>query len=100
MIKVLKGDILSIEGEKYNVIKVMREIDRYDSKNKKLIGQHMEIELGKTKNDSPTHILKIYSDDRIILMNMAKPQKGIIFNYLHGKNIPLNSIKVDSQESK
>lgn len=97
--KVSKGDILSIEGEKYNVIKVMREIDRYDSKNKKLVGQHMEIELSNS-GETPTHVLKIYSDEKIILMNMGKPQKGIIFNYLHGRNIPLNSIKVQSQESK
>ena len=94
--KVSKGDILSIEDEKYNVIKVMREIDRYDSKNKKLVGQHMEIELGKTEG-VPTHVLKMYSDDRIVLMNMAKPQKGIIFNYINGKNIPLGSIKVENK---
>jgi len=96
MIKISKGDTLSIEGEKYNVIKVMREIDRYDSKNKKLVGQHMEIELSNSGNDT-THVLKIYSDEKIILMDHAKPQKGIIFNYLHGKNIPLGSIKVENK---
>ncbi|MBU2523005.1 MAG: hypothetical protein KKE23_01800 [Nanoarchaeota archaeon] len=94
--KVSKGDTLYIGGEKYNVIKVMREIDRYDSKNKKLVGQHMEIELSNSGEDA-THILKIYSDDKIILMNRAKPQKGIIFNYIHGKNIPLDSIKVENK---
>jgi len=94
--KVSKGDTVSIEGEKYSVIKVMREIDRYDSKNKKLVGQHMEVELSNSGNDT-THVLKVYSDDKIILMDKAKTQKGIIFNYIHGKNIPLNSITVENK---
>lgn len=89
--RVSKGDILKIEGKSYTVLKVMREIDRYDAKSRKMIGQHMQIELSDNDKEVPTHIIKIYSEDRVILME-ASPQKGIIFNYTKGKSIPISSI--------
>ena len=91
--EIVKEDMIAIGDEKYQVLKVMREIDRYDPKTNRLVGEHLEVELQKIGEKSPSHFLKIYPK-KAIIMEMKK-QKGIIFNYTDGKEIPLDSITVE-----
>ena len=94
--EIVKEDILTIGDERYRVLKVMKEIDRYDSKSNRLVGEHLEVELQRMGEKSPSHFLKIYSK-KAIIMEMRK-QKGIIFNYTDGKEVPLDSITVEPKK--
>jgi len=107
--EMIKGSILRIGEDRYDITRVMKEIDKYDTKNKKLIGEHLQVEIkpAEEKSEFPTHVLKIYSD-RALLVKITKSnsqyiekpkQKGIgIFKYIYGTEVPLNSITVESQK--
>ena len=63
---IQKGNIIKIGKEKYDVLNVTEEIDKYDTEKNEFVGEHTAIELHKIGDSSlhPTHLLKIYHDNR------------------------------------
>lgn len=109
---IQKGCILKIGKEKYDVWSVNGDIDRYDTENNEVLGEHTAIELHKRGDSSlhPTHLLKVYidNDKEAVLLRieqdkppdwLEKPrQRGIIFSYHDEKTIPISNIKIDLYE--
>lgn len=105
--QIKKGDLLSINNEKCEVLTLNEDIDKFDSKNDKLIGEHTAVNLHKIGNKAlhPTHLLKIYKDTKIVLLTIThkkppewleKPrQRGQIFTYSDETKIPVENIKVE-----
>ncbi len=99
------GDKIQIGKNKFDVLKIVEEVDFWDSKKDMLIGEHLEIELHLIGSSSirPTHILKIYHDKKnnAVLLEIVheKPPKelgrirGNIFSYKNEKKIPVKNIK-------
>lgn len=70
---IKKGSIMRIEGEEYEVLSLLEEVDSYDAEKKEFVGEHTEITLHKNGSESitGTHYLKMYYDSerRPILHN-------------------------------
>jgi len=80
--KIKEGDIIFIEGEKYDVLKIQKEIDSFSEK-KGFIGEYTEIDLHifGNKKLTATHIIKIYPQNKVVLQKLGlKIQKSILLN--------------------
>jgi len=109
---IQKGNIIKFGKEKYYVLSVMGEIDRYDAKKNEFVGEHTVIELHKMGDSSlhPTHLLKVYHDNNkeVILLRIEqdkppeyldKPrQRGMSFSYHDKKTISIADIKIEPAE--
>jgi hypothetical protein len=106
--EIIQGSTLRIGEDLYDVLRVMKEIDKYDAKANRLVGEHLEVTLHKIGEKSllPTHILKLYSK-KAVIMKMSQEkidyvknprQRGVIFNYLDGTEIPLDSITLENKK--
>ena len=107
--EIIKGNVLRVGENCYEVMRVMKEIDKYDTKHNRLIGEHTQVEMRPIgeKSDLPTHVLKIYPS-KALLVRLTKSssqyienpkQKGTgIFKYIYGTEIPLDSITLESQK--
>ena len=105
---IVKGDTVQIGKDKYDVLGILEEIDKYNTEKNKFIGEHTGIELHKhgSKSLHPTHLLKLYykNGNEAILLEIVqekpskeieKPkQRGNIFNYINKRVIPRDKIKV------
>jgi hypothetical protein len=100
------GNKIQIGKEKFDVLNVTEEIDKWDSKKDKLIGEHLAIELHKFRSSSlhPTHLLKIYKDRKMILYEIIQEkiitplairlkQRGGIFSYINPREISMKEVK-------
>lgn len=108
--EISKGNIIKIGKDKFDVLTILKEIDKYDTQKNEFIGEHTEIELHKHGSRSlhPTHLLKLYYDDEhtTVLFKIVyekapkeikKPkQRGHIFNYVNKKAILKDQIKIIS----
>ncbi|MFZ5955397.1 MAG: hypothetical protein ACOYT4_03150 [Nanoarchaeota archaeon] len=105
--EIHKRDIIEIKKDKFDALKVMREVDAYDFTNKKIIGPHIAIELHKLGSRAlhPTHLLKIYPDKskatmfKIVQERPPKEleklkQRGHILAFVEEKKIPIRDIKI------
>jgi hypothetical protein len=108
---IQKGNIIKIEKEKYDVLSIMEEIDKYDTEKNEFVGEHTAIELHKFGNSSlhPTHLLKVYNNNNkeAILLRIEqdklpewlKPrQRGMLFSYHDKKTISIADIKIEHSE--
>ena len=107
---IQKGNILKIGKDKYDVLGIREEVDKFDTEKNELVGEHTAIDLHKTGDSSlhPTHSLKIYhdSDKEAVLLKiqqdkppgwLEKPrQRGMVFRYYDKKAIPLTEIKIET----
>ena len=73
-----EGDIIKIDGENYQVLKITEDIEWYDAEKDKIIREHIAIELYKSEISSlhPTHLLKIYYDN---------PEKAVLLKIIQEK---------------
>jgi hypothetical protein len=64
--KLSEGQAIQIGKDKYDVLRILEEIDKYDTKNNKAIGEHLAIDLHKHGDISlhPTHLLEIMHDSK------------------------------------
>ncbi len=109
---IQKGNIIKIGKEKYDVLSVMEEIDRYDTEKNEFVGEHTAIELHKMGDSSlhSTHLLKVYHDNNkeaiLLRIEQDKPpewlekprQRGMAFSYHDKKIISIADIKIESAE--
>jgi len=107
-----KGDIIQMGKEKYDVLRILEEIDKYDVETNAFVGEHTAIEFHQHGSSSlhPTHLLKLYYDkeDEAVVFEIVqeKPPNGIekykergnIFKYLNKKVIPSREIKILSKK--
>ena len=105
--EISKGNIIEICGEKYDVMNLRGEIDKYDTEKNEFVGEHTSVELHKFGEPSlyPTHLLKIYKDNQkegiLFRMIQNKPpewiekprQRVMMFNYFDERRISVCDIK-------
>lgn len=112
-LKFKEGNIIEIDGEKYQVLRITEDIDWYDVEKDKIVGEHIAIELYKFGIFSlhPTHLLKIYynNPEEAVLLKIIQEkqpkelehprQRGNIFSFHEEKIIPVKEIKIVSKKN-
>jgi hypothetical protein len=107
--KINQGDIVKIGNEKYEVLNTTEEVDRYDVKEGRFVGEHIAVEIHKVGDSSlhATHLLKIYHKDSrmaaLLKIEQDKPStnlkkfkhRGIWLSYHDEKLIPIGEIKIE-----
>lgn len=110
--KIQKGNIIRIGKEKYDVLSVMEEIDRYNTEKNEFVGEHTAIEIHKFGDSSlhTTHLLKVYHNNNkeaiLLRIEQDKPpkglekprQRGIMFGDHDKKTISIADIKIEPAE--
>ena len=100
------GEKISIGKDKFDILKCEGEIDKYDSKKGKFIGEHIAVKLHKLGNSllHPTHLLKVYPSGKMKLYKIVQEkrvtpteillkQRGGFFRYIDEKEISIEDIK-------
>ena len=109
---IQKGNIIKIGKDKYDVLSVMEEIDKYNTEKNEFVGEHTAIEIHKFGDSSlhATHLLKIYHDNDkeavLLRIEQDKPpkwlekskQRGMMFSYHDKKTISIADIKIEPAE--
>ena len=104
--EINEGQIIQIGKDKYDVLKKDWDIDYWDSKKNKVIGEHIYFELHKLGDSClhPTHLLKYYPKNGKIFLfeikqegKMPKGFKGrrvLIYSYENKRELKLKDIVV------
>ena len=104
------GNILRIGKERYEVLECNQRIDYYDVERKRVIGEHIAVQLHKIGDTSlhPTHLLKIYSGENASIFKIVQErpaewlknprQRGSMFSYVDGRKFATTEIEVESGE--
>jgi len=76
-----EGNILLIDSVEYEVLQINEEIDWVDPDTEEVIGRHKEVQLHKMGATTllPTHLLKIYSADKVVFYKMIHSSAEIPF---------------------